>query len=303
MGEQGSELVLVVGSTGKLGSAIVWRLRRDGVAVRTLVRPTSNRAVLEGSGAELVVGDLRDPESLRRACRGCEAVVTTASSLHSSTGFDLRRVDREGNLSLIEAAKAEGVGHFVLTSTIGADAPGAPRVFKNKHFIEERLAASGLRHTILRLAGFMENLIPLIRWAQRTGWAVIPGCGTAKTSYIAIRDIAEMVRMVLVKLPTENQVIEFGGPEDLSLLDCVALLQEALGRRMGVLLVPLGLLRLVGWAVRPFSQAPDALFEILEFVEGKGLRADKRFLADYPIQLTSFRSFVGQQLGLSIGPG
>ena len=65
-------LVLVVGSTGQLGRAIVWRLRRDGVAVRAMVRPTSEVAMLEGSEAELIVGDLRDPESLRKACRGCQ---------------------------------------------------------------------------------------------------------------------------------------------------------------------------------------------------------------------------------------
>jgi len=293
-------LVLVVGSTGKLGRAIVSRLRRDGVPVRALVRPTSNRGVLDGSGAELVVGDLRNAESLRMACRGCEAVVTTASSLHSSTSFDFQRVDREGNLNLIEAAKAEGVGHFVFTSTIGADAPGAPRIFKNKHFIEERLAASGLRHTILRPAGFMENLVPLIQWVQRTGWAAIPGPGITKTSYIAIRDIAEMVRLVLAKPPANNPIIEFGGPEDLSLLDWLAMLEEVLGGKIRVWHVPLKLLRAVGWVARPFTQAPDALFEILEFAERKGLRADKKFLADYPIQLISFRSFVGQQLGLSI---
>ena len=295
-------MVLVAGSTGKLGSAIVWRLRRDGVAVRALVRPTSKREVLEGSGAELIVGDLRDVESLRMACRGCEAVVTTASSLHSSTGFDFQRVNRDGNLNLIEAARGEGVGHFVFTSTIGADAPDAPRVFTNKKFIEERLAASGVRHTILRPAGFMENLVPLIRWAERTGWAVIPGPGTTRTSYIAIRDIAEMVRLVLAKPPVGNSVIEFGGPEDLSLPDCVALLQGGLGRRVRVWRVPFKVLRWIGWIARPFNQALDAILEILEFAERKGLRTDRKFLADYPIQLTSFRSFVGQQLGLSIGP-
>ena len=293
-------MVLVVGSTGKLGRAIVCRLRRDGIAVRALVRPTSNRAVLEGSGAEFAVGDLRDAESLRVACRGCEAVVTTASSLHRSTGFDLQRVDREGNSSLIEASKAAGVGHFVFTSTVGADAPGAPRIFRNKHFIEERLAAGGLRHTILRPAGFTENLVPLIRLVRRTGRAVIPGPGTIKTSYIAIRDIAEMVRLVLERPPASNPVIEFGGLEDLSLLDCVGVMREVLGRRVRVLHVPLKLLRFIGFAMLPFTRAPDALFEILEFVERKGLRADKRFLSEYPLRLTSFRSFVGQQLGLLV---
>lgn len=296
-------MVLVVGSTGKLGRAIVWRLRRDGIAVRALVRPTSNRAVLEGSGAEPVVGDLRDAKSLRMACRGCEVVVTTASSSSRPRDFDLERVDRQGNLNLIEAAGAEGVGHFVFTSTIGADAPGAPRIFRNKHFIEERLAARGLRYTVLRPAGFMENLVPLIRWVRRTGWAVIPGPGTTKTSYIAIRDIAEMVRIVIQRPPTSNPVIEFGGPEDLSLLDCVGVMREVLRRQVRTLRVPMKLIRAVGWAALPLTRALDAVFEIFEFVERKGLRADKKFLSEYPLRLTSFHSFVGQQLGLSIGPG
>jgi uncharacterized protein YbjT (DUF2867 family) len=116
-------VVLVVGSTGKLGRAIVRRLRMDGLVVRALVRPASDLAVLRGSGSELVVGDLRDAESLRRACQGCDAVVTTASSLNTSTGFDPEWTDRNGNLNLIEAARQENVGHVVFTSTIGSRAP------------------------------------------------------------------------------------------------------------------------------------------------------------------------------------
>jgi uncharacterized protein YbjT (DUF2867 family) len=231
-------------------------------------------------------------ESLRKACYGCRAVVTTATSLRR--GFDLEHIDREGNLNLIRAAMRERVGHFVFTSTIGADAPDAPRIFKNKKFIEDRLALSGLRYTILRPAGFMENLIPLIRLARRAGWAVIPGQGTTKTSYIAIRDIAEMVWLVLAKPPVDHATIEYGG-EDLSLQDCVAHLQ--LGRRLRILRVSLRLLRFIGRSVRPFNAPADALFEIVEFVERKGLRADKGLLATYPIPLTSFRDFVRQQVG------
>ena len=98
-------------------------------------------------------------------------------------------------------------------------------------------------------------------------------------------------------------MIEFGGPEDLSLLDCIAELREVVGRRIRAFHLPFGFLGFIGRAARPFTEAWDALFEIVEFVEQRGLRADKKFLADYPIQLTSFRSFLRQQLGLSIGPG
>jgi uncharacterized protein YbjT (DUF2867 family) len=263
-----------------------------------LVRPASDVTVLRDSGAELVVGDLRDAESLRKACKGCDAVVTTASSLHTSTGFDAEWTDRNGNLNLIEAAKRESVGHFVFTSTIGADATDAPRVFRNKRFVEERLAASGLRHTILRPAGFMENLIPLIRWARHTGIAVVPRPCTTQTSYIAIRDIAEMVRLVLASIPARDSTTEFGGPEDLSMVDCMMLLEGVLGRRLRVVPVPLAPLRWIGRMVRPFNQALGAVLEIVEFVERKGLRADRSFLSEYPITLTPFGTFLHEQLGL-----
>jgi uncharacterized protein YbjT (DUF2867 family) len=288
-------VLLVVGATGQLGRAIVWRLSEDGVPVRALVRPTSNMTVLLGSGAEFVRGDLRDAESLRNACRGCDAVITTATSVRS--GFDLERIDREGNLNLIEAAKRESVGHFVFTSTIGADATDAPRIFRNKRFIEERLIASGLHYTILRPAGFMENLIPLIRWARRTGIAVVPRPGTTQTSYIAIRDIAEMVRLVLASTPARDSTIEFGGPEDLSMLDCMTLLEGMLGRRLRLVRVPLAPLRWIGRMARPFNQALNAVLEIVEFVERKELRADRSFLSAYPITLTPFGSFLREQLG------
>jgi NADH dehydrogenase len=221
-------------------------------------------------------------------------VITTATSLRR--GFDFERIDRQGNLNLIEAAEKEKVGHFVFTSTTGADAPDAPRIFQNKKFIEDRLAASGLRHTALRPAGFMENLIPLVRFARRMGVAVIPGSGRVKTSYIAVRDVAELARFVLVHPPAGGSVIEFGGPEDLSLLDCVAKLEQALGRRIRLVHLPLQPVRSLARAMRPFSPGPEAFVEILEFVERNGLRADRRFLAAYPIQLTSFRRFLSQQL-------
>lgn len=111
-------MILAVGSRGQLGSVIVWRLCQEGVAIRALVRRASNVAVLEHSGAEFIEGDLRDIESLRKACSGCRAVVAIASSL--CRGFDLERTDREGNLNLIEAAVRERVWHFVFITSAKA---------------------------------------------------------------------------------------------------------------------------------------------------------------------------------------
>ena len=73
-------MILVVGATGVVGRAIATRLLARGEAVRALVRPGSLAADLEAAGADLVGGDLRDPGSLGRACRGAEVVVTTANA-------------------------------------------------------------------------------------------------------------------------------------------------------------------------------------------------------------------------------
>jgi len=61
-------MVLVVGATGLVGNEVCHRLRRLGEQVRALVRTTSSRDKIEtlrSSGAELCIGDLKDPRSIR----------------------------------------------------------------------------------------------------------------------------------------------------------------------------------------------------------------------------------------------
>ncbi len=81
------------------------------------------------------------------------------------------------------------------------------------------------------------------------------------------------------------------------MLDCMMLLEGVLGRRLRVVRVPLAPLRWIGRMVRPFNQTLDAVLEIVEFVERKGLRADRSFLSEYPVTLTPFNSFLREQLG------
>jgi len=78
-------LVLVVGGTGTLGSKVVDRLLARGKRVRALVRPTSQTKRLDAAGVELATGDLLEPESLRRALDGVDAVVTPRPPPRSAT--------------------------------------------------------------------------------------------------------------------------------------------------------------------------------------------------------------------------
>src|SRR2546422_6323103 len=73
---------LVLGAAGFLGSNLVRVLLAHGHQVRALVRPTSNTRVLDGLDTERVLGDLRDPDSLARACEDRKS-----TRLNSSHGY------------------------------------------------------------------------------------------------------------------------------------------------------------------------------------------------------------------------
>src|SRR5690606_259457 len=74
------QMILVVGATGALGGMIARDLLVRGEAVRVLVRPGSEYGPLLELGAQPVMGDLKDPASLARACAGVGTVISTANS-------------------------------------------------------------------------------------------------------------------------------------------------------------------------------------------------------------------------------
>jgi dihydroflavonol-4-reductase len=114
--------VLVTGSTGFIGAAVVRCLLAHGVDVRVLVRPTSDLGNLEGLQVEHHQGDLRDPASLRSALSGCRQLYHVAAhyALWASDPHVFYDINVTGTRHLLEAARDTAVERIVYTSTIGA---------------------------------------------------------------------------------------------------------------------------------------------------------------------------------------
>ena len=109
---------LVTGATGFLGWHVANRLLARGERVRALVRDTSRVRELDG---EVVVGDLRDSQSLERAVAGCAVVYHVAADyrLWAKDPAELYRSNVEGTRNLLTAARDAGVERVVYTSTVG----------------------------------------------------------------------------------------------------------------------------------------------------------------------------------------
>jgi dihydroflavonol-4-reductase len=121
----------VTGATGFLGSHVARVLADQGADLRLLVRPTSNLKNLEGLKAETATGDLRDAPSLEKAMSGCETVFHVAADyrLWVRDPNEMYRSNVGGTRALLEAARKNGVGRVVYTSsvaTVGFTSDGRP---------------------------------------------------------------------------------------------------------------------------------------------------------------------------------
>ena len=224
---------LVVGATGLLGSEICRLLAAKEKPVRGLVRRTSDRAKIErlqGLGAETVLGDVKDHPSVVAACRGVSAIISTVSStLSRQEGDTIQSVDREGQLALIDEAKAAGVDRFVLISFLNMNVEFPLQSAKRE--VEQRLRESGLTYTILQPSFFMEVwLSPALGFDAANATAQIYGTGQNKISWISYQDVAKFAVASLDNPAAENAVIELGGPEALSPLEVVKIFEDLQGK-------------------------------------------------------------------------
>ncbi|HTZ69349.1 MAG TPA: NAD-dependent epimerase/dehydratase family protein, partial [Acetobacteraceae bacterium] len=122
---------LLTGATGFVGSAVARVLLARGHDLRLLARPGSNRGNLAGLAAEIVEGDLRDAESLRRACAGCRFVLHVAADyrLWVRDPDAMLRANVDGTVTLLRAARDAGAERIVYCSSVaalGLTADGTP---------------------------------------------------------------------------------------------------------------------------------------------------------------------------------
>lgn len=93
-------------------------------------------------------GNLDDPDSLMRAMDGVYGVFSVQP-------YSANEVQQ--GVAVIEAAKRQGISHFVYSSVGAADEEMSIPHFESKIKVEEHLLSSGLPYTIVRPVFFMEN--------------------------------------------------------------------------------------------------------------------------------------------------
>src|SRR5438034_540569 len=186
-------MILLAGGTGRLGSVLAARLTGRGLAVRVLTRDPARAAHLAAHGAEVATGDVRDCASLAPAVRGADVVVSAIQGLTGPRGVTPATIDYQGNINLIDAARAAGA-QLVLMSVAGAAADSPMELFRMKHAAEEHLRESGADWTIVRATAFLELWIDVLTsTAARSGRPVVFGRGNNPINFVSVIAVARVV--------------------------------------------------------------------------------------------------------------
>jgi len=283
---------LIVGATGLVGGEICRRLAAEKKPVRALVRPTGDASRMDGlraAGAELATGDLKDPASIRAACAGATAVLSTASStLSRQPGDTIDGVDRIGQMQLIEAAKSAGVKHFVYVSFSPIAEDFALQ--RAKREVEQALIGSGMTYTILRPTFFMEIwLSPALGFDVAARRARIYGAGENPISWISFPNVAEFAVRSLETGAARNATLTLGGPEAIAPLEVVRIFEELGGAPFAIEYVLESVLRAGKAAAR---RALDEAFAALSLGYAHGDAIDMRAtLEAMPVRLVGVREY------------
>jgi uncharacterized protein YbjT (DUF2867 family) len=214
--------VLVTGATGHLGQRLLAPLQGAGHTVRQMSR--------RGAGPGGVRADLATGRDLATALAGAEVVVHAASDPRG----DPWQVDVAGTRRLVQAVDRDRLRHLVYVSIVGVD-----RIpfgyYRAKFSAEQVLLASGLPVTLLRVTqfhGFVDTLLETARKGPvlpvPMGWRLQP---------VDVGEVAEHIA-VLVGAPPTGDVLEFGGPEELTAADVARAWAAAKGSGAHVVATP-----------------------------------------------------------------
>ena len=279
-------MILVLGATGQLGSLIVDRLLEGEHSVRVLVRDQSAYDAFASTAAEVVWGDLKDVESVRMACRGIEAVVTTANATARGGEDTIESVDRTGTQNLIKSAATAGVRRFVFISALGADPHDRMPLLQAKGEAEEQLRNSGMAWSVLQPNLFLDKLpMAVVGGPALVGQPVtLVGEGRRRHSMVAMSDVAAFAVAALERDRADTETLVIGGPQAISWRDVVSAFEQELGRPIPVRTVALG---------DPVPEMPAFMTELLAALETYDSPIDSSAVADsYGVDQTSLDEFV-----------
>lgn len=274
-------MILVTGGTGFIGRHLVKSLVDSGQEVRILLKPSKvSPQFPKGISVEVAICSLNDTQGLRAALKGITEVYHLAGAERHGTAEDLNRVDVEGTIALVNAAKQTKLERIYFLSHHGATRASAYPVLKAKAIAENWIINSGIPYTIIRTGAvfgpgdqFTEPLFRLIRLSPF--FFIMPGEGHNLLQPIWIEDLIHCLSLLKEDTKSLNRTISIGGMEAISYHQIVdQILKTTNTKRWIIPVTPANLRTLTLWVNLLYPKFPISIFWLDQLAQDRTTSLD-----------------------------
>jgi uncharacterized protein YbjT (DUF2867 family) len=214
-------MICVTGASGTVGREVVKQLQAANAPFRAAVSSASSADAARARGLDVVICDYHQPDTVRAALHGCDALFLLGPNLLDQTELEV---------GVVNAAKAAGVRHIVKLSVMGAvdDAYSLAHVHRP---VEKAIEASGLTWTFLRPNSYMQNVITFMKPTIQADSMFYSASGAARISHVDVRDIAAVAVKALTDPATHaGRAYTLTGPEAVTYDELAAAISAVLNR-------------------------------------------------------------------------
>jgi nucleoside-diphosphate-sugar epimerase len=253
-------VIALTGATGFIGSHLLHALTRRGYNVRVLLRrPTA----LPPNCTNAVIGDLSRPINVAAALSGVDTVIHTAGLAPTMTGSpddDFRQLNAAATANLAQAAQRAKVRRFIFLSSLRAQADVSAKAIltedmephptdaygQSKLAAERELSKLDFDWVALRLAtvigtGMRGNMARLVK-AARSRYPLPLGALRAQHSLLSLENLVAAIKVVSTTQAPLRCPLILADPDPLNIPQMITAVRLGLGRRPGLVHVPLGIL-------------------------------------------------------------
>jgi NADH dehydrogenase len=211
-------------------------------------RSVVSEEIRKSTGAEVHVGNILEPETLRGALNGIDAVIHLVGIISEVGENTFENVHVRGTKNIVIAAQQQGVKRFVHMSALGTRAHAAARYHQTKWIAEETLRGSGLNYTIFRpslIFGprdmFVNLFAKMIRFSP-----VVPILGRkdAKFQPVAIETVAVAFVKSLTEVGVLDRTFDLAGPEIFTMSEIIDQILTVMKRKRLKVHVPAAVARI-----------------------------------------------------------
>jgi uncharacterized protein YbjT (DUF2867 family) len=293
-------LILITGATGYVGGRLLTALLAAGHRVRCLARRPEALRTAAMAGAEVVAGDVLDPDSLGAALTGVHTAFYLVHSMGSAGSFE--EEDRRAARNFAEAARDLGVSRIIYLGGLGESSAMLSPHLRSRHEVGEILRSSGLpviefRASVVIGSGSLS--FEMIRaLVERLPVMIAPRWVSIPAQPIAITDLLEYLLAALDLPCAESRIFEIGGADQVSYGGLMSEYARQRGLKRLILPVPFLTPRLSSlWLGLVTPLYVDVGRKLIDSIRHPTVVTDLSALSEFKVRPMGYREAIDSVLG------